>query len=286
MNLDNNQPMEDFSDDAPMARADLYKTGKYSLKLIKMIHDGQELPAWVQAKITKAADYIASVYHFMEFDIKKSEFGDHLDNADIYAEHLQTKYQQKLMEAKANLKHAKKKAVKKEVKNACTEDCSQCNESCDTRLDEGPYLGTKYVDVHHPKFGKLELLNLGSFMMIIGEPNSGFKDIKGDPKSVRDKWKALIHDAKMEKARAGGFETMGLGPLKRATESLAEKAKPSAGMTKKEKSTVVKKAKAGEDIGKKGKGFSKVEKAAKKSGASNPTAIAASAMWKQQAKKG
>ena len=38
------------------------------------------------------------------------------------------------------------------------------------------------------------------------------------------------------------------------------KKKPSAGLTKKEKSAVVKKAKAGKDIGKKGKGFSAVKK--------------------------
>ena len=61
--------------------------------------------------------------------------------------------------------------------------------------------------------------------------------------------------------------------------------KPSAGMTAKEKSSVVKKAKAGKDIGKSGKGFEKVEKAAAKGGAKNPKAVAAAAMWKQQAKK-
>lgn len=56
-------------------------------------------------------------------------------------------------------------------------------------------------------------------------------------------------------------------------------------MTKKEKSTVVKKAVAGKDIGKAGKGFAKVEKAAAKGGAKDPKAVAAAAMWKNQAKK-
>ncbi len=64
-----------------------------------------------------------------------------------------------------------------------------------------------------------------------------------------------------------------------------EESKPSAGMTKKEKSAVVKKAKAGGDIGKPGKGFKEVEKAAKKGGAKDPKAVAAAAMWKQQAKE-
>ena len=68
-------------------------------------------------------------------------------------------------------------------------------------------------------------------------------------------------------------------------EELFEKA-PSAGLTKKEKSEIVKKAKKGEDIGKKGKGFEKVKKAAKKGGAKDPAAVAAAQMWKQEAKKG
>lgn len=61
--------------------------------------------------------------------------------------------------------------------------------------------------------------------------------------------------------------------------------KPSAGMTQKAKSAVVKKAVAGKDIGKAGKGFAKVEKVAAKGGAKDPKAVAAAAMWKSQAKK-
>ena len=57
-------------------------------------------------------------------------------------------------------------------------------------------------------------------------------------------------------------------------------AAPSAGLSKKEKSAVVKKAKAGGDIGEPGKGFKKVAAAAKKGGAKDPEAVAAAAMWK------
>lgn len=56
--------------------------------------------------------------------------------------------------------------------------------------------------------------------------------------------------------------------------------KPSEGLSKKQKSSIVKKAKAGKDIGKKGKGFKAVVANAKKSGADNPEAVAAAAMWK------
>lgn len=61
-----------------------------------------------------------------------------------------------------------------------------------------------------------------------------------------------------------------------------EAKKPSAGLTKKEKSDVVKKAKSGKDIGKKGKGFEKIEKAAEKKYGSKEAGekVAAAAMWK------
>lgn len=64
--------------------------------------------------------------------------------------------------------------------------------------------------------------------------------------------------------------------------SLNEEKKPSAGLTKKEKSSVVKKAKKGGDIGKKGKHFKEVaDKAAKKYGSKEKgEKVAAAAMWK------
>ena len=64
----------------------------------------------------------------------------------------------------------------------------------------------------------------------------------------------------------------------RLKKGVAEAKKPSAGLSKKEKSDVVKKAKAGKDIGKKGKGFEKIAKAA--GGGEKGQKIAAAAMWK------
>lgn len=54
--------------EAKMARADLYKLAEYSIKLFKMIDENDELDGWVQAKITKASDYISSVYHYLEYE--------------------------------------------------------------------------------------------------------------------------------------------------------------------------------------------------------------------------
>lgn len=100
--------------EAKMARADLFKCAQYSFKLFKMIQEDQELEGWVQAKITKAADYIASVYHYMEYEMKISEYGSAIENSDMYSESIRRAFAQKLTEAKLEAKKAKNAMKKKE----------------------------------------------------------------------------------------------------------------------------------------------------------------------------
>lgn len=64
-----------------MARSDLYKAAKYSIKLhemLKQVSEQQGLEGWVAAKITKASDYLSSVYHYMEYELM-SETVTYLD---------------------------------------------------------------------------------------------------------------------------------------------------------------------------------------------------------------
>ena len=59
-----------------MARGDLYKIAKYAIKLHEMLKGVEEregLDGWVQSKITKAADYIGSVYHHLDYELKFNE---------------------------------------------------------------------------------------------------------------------------------------------------------------------------------------------------------------------
>ena len=59
-----------------MARSDLYKAAKYSIKLherLKNISEEQGLEGWVAAKITKASDYLSSVFHYMDYEMMSSE---------------------------------------------------------------------------------------------------------------------------------------------------------------------------------------------------------------------
>jgi hypothetical protein len=56
-----------------MARSDLHRAAQSSIKLhemLKKISESQGLEGWVQAKITKAADYLESVYHYLDYEMR------------------------------------------------------------------------------------------------------------------------------------------------------------------------------------------------------------------------
>jgi len=118
-----------------MAKADLYKLATYSHKLFKQLHDNDQMEAWVQAKITKAADYIASVYHYLEYEMKFSEYGHHLDNSDTLSEGQKMKFQEILAEAKDKMKDLKKsqaekmkgKKVEEGILSGGDRPCTECN---------------------------------------------------------------------------------------------------------------------------------------------------------------
>jgi len=59
--------LDDMDDDGFMAKRQLYDLAKYSVELHRMIQDTDNLEPWIQAKITKAADYIDTVKHYMEY---------------------------------------------------------------------------------------------------------------------------------------------------------------------------------------------------------------------------
>jgi len=117
-----------------MAKADLFKLANYSHKLYQQINDEDQLEAWVQAKITKAADYIASVYHYLEYEMKFSEYGHHLDNSDTLSESQKNVLKARLMEAKDKMKELKKtqaekvkeKKVDEGVMRGGEQECAEC----------------------------------------------------------------------------------------------------------------------------------------------------------------
>jgi len=60
----------DHSDDheGNMAKRQMFKTAEYATVIFDMIQDGDEFPAWIQSKMTKIADYIGAVKHYLEYD--------------------------------------------------------------------------------------------------------------------------------------------------------------------------------------------------------------------------
>jgi hypothetical protein len=109
-------PTGETDKEGAMAKADLYKLANYSFKLFKKIQDEDQLEAWVQAKITKAADYIASVYHYLEYEMEFSEYGAKLENSEMYSESQKAVLKNKLMEAKEKIKALKVKQADKQDK--------------------------------------------------------------------------------------------------------------------------------------------------------------------------
>ena len=54
-----------------MAGRDLLKAQEYAAKLSAMVQQVPGLDGWVSAKITKASDYLSSVYHFLDYELRE-----------------------------------------------------------------------------------------------------------------------------------------------------------------------------------------------------------------------
>ena len=51
-----------------MGKRQMFKTAQYAAEIFDNIQDGDEFPAWIQSKMTKVADYIGAVKHYLEYD--------------------------------------------------------------------------------------------------------------------------------------------------------------------------------------------------------------------------
>ena len=114
-----------------MAKADLFKLANYSHKLYQQLKDDDQLEAWVQAKITKAADYIASVYHYLAYEMKFTEYAHHLDNSDTLSEGQKRVLKARLNEAKDKMKEIKKAQAEKmkkdeKIDESMVDVCGHC----------------------------------------------------------------------------------------------------------------------------------------------------------------
>ena len=110
-----------------MARADLYKIAKYAIKLhdmLKTVSEAEGIEGWQQSKITKAADYIGSVYHAMDYDMKFAESKSTKNIMNRSKTEIEQSYLES-MQAKVLSKLAESEAL-----------CSECGKPSYTTLDE------------------------------------------------------------------------------------------------------------------------------------------------------
>tara|TARA_R110002073_G_scaffold181137_1_gene339444 strand:- start:46 stop:420 length:375 start_codon:yes stop_codon:yes gene_type:complete len=57
-----------------MAKRQLYNMEKYASELSAMLSDTTQLESWVQAKLTKAADYLKTVKHYVEYGMEEGAY--------------------------------------------------------------------------------------------------------------------------------------------------------------------------------------------------------------------
>jgi len=65
--IDKKSVKEEVDYEGEMAKSELYRLVKNAKDIMSMLDDDTQLEAWVQSKITKAADYLNSVSQYLEF---------------------------------------------------------------------------------------------------------------------------------------------------------------------------------------------------------------------------
>tara|TARA_Y100001963_G_scaffold142247_1_gene211512 strand:+ start:454 stop:1299 length:846 start_codon:yes stop_codon:yes gene_type:complete len=81
--LTNDMGKDNYVDDeGRMAKSQMYKMADYITKLSNMLDDMEQLPSWVQAKITKASGMMSAVYHYLDYEFarKNDNLMEHVDS--------------------------------------------------------------------------------------------------------------------------------------------------------------------------------------------------------------
>jgi hypothetical protein len=74
--------MIDLDKEGAMAKRQLHDMEKYSRELSEMLSDTTQLEAWVQAKLTKAADYLKTVKHYVEYGMEEGAYDQVVPQVD------------------------------------------------------------------------------------------------------------------------------------------------------------------------------------------------------------
>ena len=67
-------PDGEIDQEGRMAKRQLSDIAEYAAELSQMLNDETQLEAWVQSKLTKAADYIKTVKHYVEYGMEEGAY--------------------------------------------------------------------------------------------------------------------------------------------------------------------------------------------------------------------
>lgn len=67
-------PKGEIDREGRMAKRQLSHIAEYAHDLSQMLDDETQLEAWVQSKLTKAADYIKTVKHYVEYGMEEGAY--------------------------------------------------------------------------------------------------------------------------------------------------------------------------------------------------------------------
>jgi len=66
--------MPEMDEEGAMAKRQLHDMEQYARELSEMLTDTTQLESWVQAKLTKAADYLKTVKHYVEYGMEEGAY--------------------------------------------------------------------------------------------------------------------------------------------------------------------------------------------------------------------
>lgn len=76
-------PNGEIDEEGRMAKRQLSDIAEYAAELSQMLSDETQLEAWVQSKLTKAADYIKTVKHYVEYGMEEGAYDQVTPKMDV-----------------------------------------------------------------------------------------------------------------------------------------------------------------------------------------------------------
>ena len=67
----------EYDQEGYMTKSQLFKIGEYAMKLHDMIDNDDNLPEWMQSKVSQMSQMIGDVLHALDYDQEYGDYDDH-----------------------------------------------------------------------------------------------------------------------------------------------------------------------------------------------------------------